>query len=98
MLSHVSSSPPPTELPFFGWACLEDPCGGSGDSNAERGGDSGVANARWDGGERREGERTTWQNGSVRFRLIPIDGTFKSYMLRTEVIICPQGERGVPPG
>ena len=28
-------------------------------SNAERGGDSGVVNARRDGGERREGERTT---------------------------------------
>ena len=59
MLSHVSSTPTPPESLFFGWTCLEDPCGGSGASNAERGGDSGVANAQRYGGERREGERTT---------------------------------------
>ena len=50
---------------------------GGGASNAERGGDSGVANALRDGGERREGERTTWRNGLVWFQLIPIDGTYK---------------------
>ena len=59
MLSQIYSDPPPPELPFFGWTCLNDPCGGGGASNAERGGDSGVANARRDGGERREGETTT---------------------------------------
>ena len=59
MLSHVSSAPTPPESLFFGWTCLEDPCGGSGASNAERGGDSGVANVRRDGGECREGVKTT---------------------------------------
>ena len=59
MLHHVSSAPTPPESLFFGWTCLEDPCGGGSASNAERGGDSGVANARRDGGECREGERTT---------------------------------------
>ena len=59
MLSHVSSALTPPKSLFFGWTCLEDPYGGSGASNAERGGDSGVANARRDGGECREGERTT---------------------------------------
>ena len=58
MLSHVSSAPPPPESLFFGWTCLEDLCSGDA-SNAERGGNSRVANARRDGGERREGERTT---------------------------------------
>ena len=43
----------------------EDLVGGA--SNAERTGDSEVANALQDGGERREGERTTWQKGLVRF-------------------------------
>ena len=49
---------------------------GSGASNAERRGDSGVSNALQDGGERREGERMTWRKGLVRFRLIPIDSTY----------------------
>ena len=40
---------------------------GSGASNAERRGDSEVADALQDRGERREGERTTWRKGSVRF-------------------------------
>ena len=53
MLSQVSSAPPPFESPFFGWTCLEYPCGGGGAYNAERGGNSGVANAQRDGGERR---------------------------------------------
>ena len=59
MLSHVSSAPTPPESLFFDWSYLEDPCGGSGASTAERGGDSRVANARRDRGECREGERTT---------------------------------------
>ena len=59
MLSQVSSSPYLPESPFFDWTCLKDPCGGGGASNAERGGEYGVANARRDGGVRREGERTT---------------------------------------
>ena len=58
-LSHVSSAPTPPESLFFVWTCLEDPCGGGGASNAEMGGNSGVANARRDGGECREGERKT---------------------------------------
>ena len=37
-------------------------------------------------GERREGERTTWQKGSVRFGLIPIDSTYRGNMVRTEVM------------
>ena len=40
---------------------------GGGASNAERRGDSEMANATQDRGERREGERTTWRKGSVRF-------------------------------
>ena len=71
---------------------------GGGASNAERKGDSGVANALQDGGERREGERTKWRKGSVRFRLIPIDGTYKGKMVRTEEMSCPPGDRGVPLG
>ena len=57
-----------------------------------------MANALQDGGERREGERMTWWKGSVRFRLIPIDGTYKGKMVRTEVMSCPPGDRGVPLG
>ena len=59
MLHHISPAPTPPESLFFGWTCLEDPCGVGGTSNAERGGDSGVVNARQDRGEYREGERTT---------------------------------------
>ena len=59
MLSHVSSVPTPPESLFFGWACLKDLYGAGNASNAERGGDSVVANVRQDGGECREGERTT---------------------------------------
>ena len=59
MLSHVSSAPTPPKSLFFDWTCLEDPCGGSSASNAERGGDSGVANERRDGGECREGDSAT---------------------------------------
>ena len=58
MLHHISSAPTPPESLFFGWTCLEDPCGGGSASNTKRGGDFGVANARQDGGECREGERT----------------------------------------
>ena len=50
---------------------------GGGASNTERGGNSGVANAWRDRGECREGEIKTWRNGSVRFRLILIYGTYK---------------------
>ena len=40
---------------------------GGGASNAERIGDSEVANALQDGGERKERERMTWRKGLVRF-------------------------------
>ena len=59
MLSRFSSAPTPPASIFFGWTCLKDVYGGSGASNVKRGGDSVVANARQDGGECREGERTT---------------------------------------
>ena len=39
-----------------------------------------------------------WRNGSVRFRLIPIDGTYKGKMVRTEVMSCPPGGQRRPPG
>ena len=38
------------------------------------------------------------ENGSVGFGLIPIDGTYKVKMVRTEVMSCPPGDRGVPLG
>ena len=98
MLSHVSSALTPPESLFFGWTCLKDLCDGGITSNAERGGDSGVANALQDGGERREGERTTWRKGLVRFRLIPIDGTYKGKMVCIEEMSFPPGDRGVPLG
>ena len=60
--------PPPPESPFFGWTCLKNPCGGGAASNTERGGDSGVANERRDGGERREGDRTTSYPSSIANR------------------------------
>ena len=50
------------------------------------------------GGECREGERTMCRNGLVRFQLIPIDGTYKGKIVRTEVMSCPQGDRGAPLG
>ena len=61
---------------------------GGGVSNAERRGDSGVANALQDGRERRVGERKTWRKCSVRFRLILIDSTYRGNMVRTEVMSC----------
>ena len=33
-----------------------------------------------------------------RFVFIPIDGTYKDKMVHTEVMSCPQVDRGVPPG
>ena len=57
-----------------------------------------MANVQRDGGERREVERTTWCNGSVRFRLILIDGTYKGKMVRTEAMSFSLWDRGVPLG
>ena len=68
---------------------------GSGASNTERRGNSGVENALQDGEERREGEMMKWWKGSVRFRLIPIDSTHRGNMVRTEEMSCSPGDRGV---
>ena len=42
--------------------------------------------------------KTEWFKGSDWFWLIPIDGTYKSEMVRTEVMSFFPGDRGVPPG
>ena len=47
-----------------------------------------MANALQVGGKRREGERTTWREGSVRLRLILIVSTYRGNMVRTEVMSC----------
>ena len=45
-----------------------------------------------------ENENRMVRRGSDWFGLIPLDGTYKGKLVRTEEISCPPGDRGVPPG